>query len=84
MPNTQYNNKNIIMLTGLLGLLAAILTGTGEFLLHYDPLARFSEGPYDFMLAASDERQTIGHFIGVLGAPLYLSLIHISEPTRPY
>ena len=72
MPNTQYNNKNIIMLTGLLGLLAAILTGTGEFLLHYDPLARFSEGPYDFMLAASDERQTIGHFIGVLGAPLYV------------
>ena len=60
------------MLTGLLGLLAAILTGTGEFLLHYDPLARFSEKSYDFMLAASDERQTIGHFIGVLGAPLYV------------
>lgn len=25
------------------------------------------------MLAASDDRQTMGHFIGVLGAPLYVS-----------
>ena len=72
MPSTQYSNKTIIMVTGLLGLLAAILTGTGEFLLHFDPLARFSEKSYDFMLAASDKRQTMGHFIGVLGAPLYV------------
>lgn len=66
----QYNKE--IMITGLLGLFAAILTGTGEFLLHFDPLARFSETSYDFMLATSDEQQTIGHFFGVFGAPLYV------------
>ncbi len=65
------NNKQIII-TGFIGLLAAILTGAGEFLLHYDPLARFSETSYDFMLATSDGQQTIGHFLGVFGAPLYV------------
>jgi hypothetical protein len=61
-----------LVLTGMLGLLAAILVGTGEFLLHYDPLARFSENGYEFMQAASNQRQTVGHFFGVFGAPLYL------------
>ncbi len=64
--------KRIIIVTGFLGLVAATLTGAGEFLLHYDPLARFSANGYDFMLAASDERQTIGHFMAVLAAPLYV------------
>jgi len=53
-------------------MIAAILVGTGEFLLHFDPLARFSADGYAFMLAASDERQTAGHFFGALGAPLYV------------
>ncbi len=61
-----------IFITGIIGLLAAILVGAGEFLLHFDPLTRFSENSYDFMLAASDQRQTWGHFLGVLGGPLYL------------
>ena len=69
------NNKNqqqFMVLTGIVGVIAAILVGTGEFLLHFDPLARFSADGYAFMLAASDERQTAGHFFGVLGAPLYV------------
>jgi hypothetical protein len=53
-------------------LIAAVLVGIGEFLLHFDPVARFSADGYAFMLAASDERQTVGHFFGVLGAPLYV------------
>lgn len=65
-------NNQWLVLTGIIGLLAAFLVGTGEFLLHYDPLARFSESSYDFMMAASDGQQTIGHFIGVFGAPLYI------------
>ncbi len=76
--------KNIIVLTGFAGLLAAILTGVGEFLLHYDPLARFSTTGYDYMLAATDERQTLGHFIGVLGAPLYIvGMWHMYLMLRP-
>ena len=64
--------QQIILLTGIAGLIAAVLVGAGEFLLHFDPLARYSETSYDFMLAASQERQTHGHFLGVLGAPLYV------------
>ena len=56
---------------GLIGLLAAILVGTGEFLLHFDTLGRFAYG-YDFMRGIEAKRSTIGHFLGVLGAPLYL------------
>ena len=66
---TQYQ---IRVLTGVIGLIAAVLVGIGEFLLHFDPMARFSADGYTFMLAASDERQTTGHFFGVLGAPLYV------------
>lgn len=67
------SDKKLAVITGLVGLLAAILVGAGEFLLHFDPLARFTEGgSYDFMLAASDERQTLGHFLGTLAAPLYV------------
>lgn len=59
-------------MTGLIGLLAAVLVGVGEFLLHFDPQARFADGDYAFMLAASDSRQTLGHFLGTLAAPLYV------------
>jgi hypothetical protein len=62
----------MIMLSGLFGLLAAILVGAGEFLLHFDPLARFSSDSYDFMLATSNPQQTLGHFLGVFASPLYL------------
>jgi uncharacterized membrane protein len=65
-------NKNIIMVTGVVGLLAALLVGTGEFLLHFDPISRYSETNYDFMLATSDNQQTLGHFFGSLAAPLYV------------
>ena len=66
------SQQQIMVLTGVVGVVAAILVGIGEFLLHFDPLARYSTDSYVFMLAASDERQTIGHFFGVLGAPLYV------------
>ena len=67
------NNERLsLVVTGVVGLIAAILVGAGEFLLHFDPLARFSETSYEFMLATSDGRQTIGHFLGVLGGPLYV------------
>lgn len=65
------NNKVALVATGLIGLLGAVLTGSGEFLLHFDGLARF--GPDNqFFLGISESRTTTGHFFGVLGAPLYL------------
>jgi len=68
----------ILVITGLAGLVAAILVGIGEYLLHYDSLARFSEGGYEFMKGISDSRTTTGHFFGVLGATLYpIGMYHI-------
>ena len=78
------DEKRYILISGYLGLLAAVLVGVGEFLLHFDPQARFTGGSYDFMLAASDSRQTLGHFIGVLAAPLYaIGCWHIYLMLKP-
>jgi len=66
------SDRKVLMLTGYLGLLAAITTGTGEFLLHYDAISRYSQSSYTYLLGGSTQRETIGHFFGVYGAPLYL------------
>ncbi len=73
---------------GVLGLLAAILVGAGEFLLHFDALGRFAEGgTYEFMRGINAERTTIGHFIGVLSAPFYIigfwHIMKMLEPANP-
>ena len=66
------------------GLLAATLVGMGEYLLHYDALARFSEGGYEFMHGISTTRTTTGHFLGVFGATLYpIGCYHIYQMLRP-
>ena len=73
---------NQIKLSGLIGLLGAILCGTGEFLLHFDPQARFTG--YDFMADISESRLTIGHFFAVFAISLYfVGVWHIAEMLRP-
>jgi len=77
-----------ITTAGVIGLLAAILVGTGEFLLHFDALGRFAEGgAYEFMLGINAERTTIGHFFGVLSAPFYIigfwHIMKMLEPANP-
>ena len=63
--------RSVIVVTGVTGLLGALLTGAGEFILHFDALARF-EVENEFFLGISDQRSNLGHFIAVIGAPLYL------------
>ncbi len=63
--------RHEVIATGILGMLAALLVGTGEFLLHFDPLARYGQG-FEFFKGVSESQATLGHFIGVLGAPLYV------------
>jgi len=65
------NNKAAVVCAGFIGLLAATLVGIGEFLLHFDELARYGEG-FEFFKGVSTEQATTGHFFGVLGAPLYV------------
>jgi hypothetical protein len=76
-------NKQQIILAGYIGLLASILVGVGEFLLHFDVLGRF-EGQYEFMLGIEDGRSSMGHFIGVLAAPLYfIGYWHLMKMLEP-
>ncbi len=63
--------RSIIVLTGIIGLLAAVFTGVGEFMLHFDALARF-DVEYAFLGGISDHRSSVGHFVAMLGAPMYL------------
>ncbi len=74
-----------LILAGVIGLLAALTVGAGEFLLHFDPQGRF-EGGYDFMRGLPAARTTLGHFLAVLGAPLYLvgywHLMKMLEPAH--
>ena len=72
-----------LKITGIIGLIGAIICGTGEFLLHFDPQARFTGG-YDFMADISDSRLTAGHFLAVFGGTLYfVGVWHIAEMLRP-
>ena len=65
-------------------MLAAILVGIGEYLLHYCAQARFSVSGYDFLLDTPVQRTTIGHFSGVFGATLYpVGCYHIYLMLRP-
>jgi hypothetical protein len=67
----EYKNlDDFKWITGILGLCAAIFTGAGEFLLHFDPQARFTDG-LAFFQGISDSRSNWGHFLSVAGAPLY-------------
>jgi hypothetical protein len=74
-----------ITTAGVVGLLAAIMVGAGEFLLHFDALGRFAEGgAYEFMHGIGAQRTTIGHFLGVLSAPLYIiGFWHIMKMLEP-
>ena len=63
--------RSTSVVTGVIGLLGALLTGAGEFMLHFDALARF-DVEYAFLGGISDQRSSIGHFVAMLGAPMYL------------
>ncbi len=68
--------------TGIIGLIGALICGTGEFLLHFDPQAKFTG--YEFMADISEPRLTMGHFFAVSGVSLYfVGMWHIAEMLRP-
>lgn len=86
---SESNNESVavnqIKLTGLIGLLGAILCGTGEFLLHFDSCRLgLGETGFDFMINTSEGRLNAGHFFAVIGVPLYfVGVWHIAEMIKP-
>ena len=83
---TELPKHQHVILTGMVGIIAAILTGTGEFLLHFSDAGNYADdGKYSFLLQVSTLRLNYGHFIGVLGAPLYLvGMWHIYLGLKPF
>lgn len=73
-------NVNILL---SLGLLACIVVGIGEYLLHFLPGG--PEGEISMLEDVPLERASIGHFLVVFGAPLYIAgyfgLRKLFEPT---
>jgi len=65
------NNYNKILIIGLLGLLASILVGAGEFFLHYSPQIIGHAANYQFFAYVPNNHLTIGHFLAVIGIPFY-------------
>ena len=74
-------------LCGLAGLAGALATGFGEGLLQYAPGANFADPTYNYFTSIAIGRQSAGHFISVLAAPLYLlGYWHLTRniaPARP-
>jgi len=71
-------DKNQIFITGVLGLLASIIVGIGEFFLHYSPNIVGNAENYQFFQFVSKENLITGHFIAVFAIPFYfLGYFHI-------
>ena len=70
---------------GWAGLLASILVGTGEFLLHFTPDGGIQDQTsYLFFNEVSESRLSMGHYIAVLSAPLYvLGYYFLSKQLEP-
>ena len=64
--------RNQLRIFGQLGLLAAVLVGIGEFLLHYSATG-YGGGEYSYLRHVTAERVTIGHFLLVFGLPFYFA-----------
>lgn len=79
------NSVNWIRLCRWAGLLASILVGTGEFLLHFTPDGGIEDvHTYLFFNEVSETRLSWGHYIAVLSAPLYvLGYYFLSKQLEP-
>ncbi len=60
-------------LLGYLGILASILVGTGEYLLHYSNHVLDFAANYEFLKFVSIENLKTGHFLALVGLPLYFA-----------
>ncbi|PIQ19176.1 MAG: hypothetical protein COW66_02400 [Flavobacteriaceae bacterium CG18_big_fil_WC_8_21_14_2_50_34_36] len=76
--------SNTIKTLGLLGLLASIIVGVGEYFLHYSPQILEHSEHYAFFDFVSIEHLQIGHFLSVIGLPFYFAgYLHIYKMLQP-
>ena len=76
--------ENNIRLFGWLGLIASIMVGAGEFLVHFNPTGFDSDVPYGYFLGIPPERFTLGQIFMIPFIPLYiLGYWHIYLAIKP-
>ncbi len=76
-----------LLWAGLAGLVGALFTGIGEGLLQFSPGADYAAADYGYFAGIDANRQSLGYFLSILSAPLYLlGYWHLTRnltPTRP-
>jgi len=78
------HQRRMLIGTGIVATLGAIIVGVGEFTFQFSPRGGYEGSDYLYFLDVSPSRLTWGHFIGVLAAPLYLvGYWHIAQMLRP-
>jgi hypothetical protein len=77
-------NESNIRFFGYLGLIASIMVGIGEFLLHFPPISPELSIPYDFFLNISEQHLSWGHYLVIPFVPLYIfGYWHLYLALRP-
>ncbi len=67
-----------LIVTGWIGILASLIVGGGEFLVHYAGEALHDGVPYRFFESVPAGRLPLGHFLMVAGLPLYpIGYVHL-------
>jgi len=78
------HQKKMLIGTGAIATLGALVVGIGEFTFQFSERGSYESLDYIYFLDVSRERLTWGHFIAVLAAPLYLiGYWHIAQMLRP-
>lgn len=79
MKNQSITDKmKLTKSLGLLGLIASILVGLGEYFLHYSPNILNFAADYEFFKFVPLDNLTTGHFLAVIGLPFYFAgYVHI-------
>ncbi len=69
----------------MVGVLAAVITGSGEFLLHHGEVMSVPLGDgFEYLRGVAPDQATLGHFVGVSGATLYpIGCWHLYLMLRP-
>lgn len=76
--------KSTLLTFGWMGILASVMVGTGEFLMHFNSSTSSVDFPFGYFIGLSEERLTTGHFLSVLFIPFYfLGYWHIYNMLKP-
>ena len=84
MSEQTANWQKQMFWTGIAATIGAFVVGVGEFTFQYSPHGGYEGHDYLYFLDVSRFRLSVGHFLGVLTAPVYLiGYWHIAQMLRP-